>query len=158
MDANKLHTHSIMNASLCREFVQDVLPNFRERNAHLDIIDTVRRGHHPWLDARYRETPLDAVSLQTYPPTVDTVASACSCCIALLAIAPLSFIQVQRMGTGGWGCLPGAISHGYPYCCTGSMVRMSKWQRERPYGLTPPNAHSVTVLETALTPAFCSNG
>eukprot|EP00884_Botryococcus_braunii_P016996 jgi/Botrbrau1/3980/Bobra.0365s0052.1 len=36
-----------------REFVQTVLPDFKGKNPQLKISDNIRRGHHPWLDARY---------------------------------------------------------------------------------------------------------
>ncbi len=38
----------------CREFLEAVLPVFREQNPQLAIETRTNPGHHPWLKAEYR--------------------------------------------------------------------------------------------------------
>ena len=37
----------------CREFLQTMMPVFREQNPQLKIEERTRPGHHPWLKAEY---------------------------------------------------------------------------------------------------------
>ena len=39
----------------CRDFLQKVLPSFKEHNPQLDIAAQVKRGQHPHLTAEYGE-------------------------------------------------------------------------------------------------------
>ena len=40
---------------LIREFVESILPAFREENPHLEVAAVLRRGQHPNLNASYGE-------------------------------------------------------------------------------------------------------
>lgn len=47
---------TICNLSLGRrDFLQKVLPSFKEQNPQLAVSDAVRRGQHPYLWAEYGE-------------------------------------------------------------------------------------------------------
>jgi Mitochondrial ribosomal protein L51 / S25 / CI-B8 domain len=37
----------------CRDFLQKILPSFKEHNPQLDIAAQVKRGQHPHLTAEY---------------------------------------------------------------------------------------------------------
>ena len=39
----------------CREFINHWLPRFREENPQFEIEETMKRGRHPYLDAKYSE-------------------------------------------------------------------------------------------------------
>ena len=39
----------------CRDFLQRILPSFKEHNPQLDIAAQVKRGQHPHLTAEYGE-------------------------------------------------------------------------------------------------------
>lgn len=45
----------------CREFVEQILPQFKADNAQVAIEAVVRRGKHPGLEAEYRERLLVAL-------------------------------------------------------------------------------------------------
>ncbi len=42
----------------CREFLQKVLPSFKEQNPQLEVTEALRRGRHPYLRAEYGEQDL----------------------------------------------------------------------------------------------------
>ncbi|KAL4534463.1 hypothetical protein Ndes2526B_g05401 [Nannochloris sp. 'desiccata'] len=56
------------SSSGTREFMKSWLPRFREENPQLEIVEVLKRGGHPFLDASFRNGNTRMVTLRNHLP------------------------------------------------------------------------------------------